>query len=110
MRALAVTSAKRSGYAHDIPTMRESGIPGYEEAGSDLWFGVLGPAGTPKAIVDRLNAELVKALRTPEVGERIRAQAYDVWTLSPEEFMAFLRTDHARWGQGGLRPMAVFRL
>lgn len=99
VRALAVTSAKRSGYAQDIPTMRESGISGYEEAGSDLWFGVLAPAGLPKPIVDRLNAELVKALKTPEVSERIRAQAYDVWTLSPEEFAAFLRTDHARWGK-----------
>ena len=65
----------------------------------ELWFGVLGPAGTPKAIVDRLNAELVKALRTPEVSERIRAQAYDVWTLTPEEFASFLRGDHARWGK-----------
>lgn len=99
VRALAVTSSKRSGYAPDIPTMRESGIEGYEEAGSDLWFGVLGPAGTPKPIVDRLNAELVKALKTPEVSERIRVQAYDVWTLSPEEFMNFLRADHARWGR-----------
>ena len=99
VRALAVTSAKRSGYAPDIPTMGESGISGYEEAGSDLWFGVLAPAGTPKPIVDRLHAELVRALRTPEVGERIRAQAYDVWTLSPEEFTAFLRTDYARWGK-----------
>jgi tripartite-type tricarboxylate transporter receptor subunit TctC len=99
VRALAVTSAKRSGYAPDIPTMRESGITGYEEAGSDLWFGVLAPAGTPKPIVDRLHGELVKALKTPEVGERIHAQAYDVWTLSPDEFMAFLRTDYARWGK-----------
>ena len=99
VRPLAVTSAKRSGYAPDIPTMRESGIEGYEEAGSDLWFGVFAPAGTPKPIVERLNAELVKALRTPEVSERIRVQAYDAWTLSPEDFMAFLRTDHARWGK-----------
>lgn len=99
VRALAVTSSKRSGYAPDIPTMRESGIEGYEEAGSDLWFGVLGPAGTPRPIVDRLNAELVKALKTPEVAERIRVQAYDVWTLPSEEFAAFLRTDHARWGK-----------
>ncbi len=99
VRALAVTSAKRSAYAPEIPTMRESGIEGYEEAGSDLWFGVLAPAGTPRPIVERLNAELVKALRTPEVGERIRVQAYDVWTLSPDEFSAFLRTDHARWGK-----------
>jgi tripartite-type tricarboxylate transporter receptor subunit TctC len=99
VRALAVTSAKRSGYAPDIPTMRESGITGYEEAGSDLWFGVLAPAGTPRPIVDRLNAEFIKALKTPEVSERIRAQAYDVWTLTPDEFSGFLRSDHARWGK-----------
>ena len=57
------------------------------------------PAGTPKTIVDRLHAELVKALKTPEVSERIRAQAYDVWTLSPAEFTTFLHTDYARWGK-----------
>jgi len=99
VRALAVTSNKRSGYAPDIPTMVEAGVQGYGEAGSDLWFGVFAPAGTPKPIVDRLNAELVKALRTPEVSERIRAQAYDTWTLTPDEFTSFLRTDHAKWGK-----------
>ena len=99
VRALAVTSARRSPYAPDVPTMGESGVPGYEDAGSDLWFGVFAPAGTPRPIVDRLNAELIKALKTPEVSERIRMQAYDVWTLSPEEFSAFLRTDHAKWGK-----------
>jgi tripartite-type tricarboxylate transporter receptor subunit TctC len=99
VRALAVTSAKRSHYAPDIPTMRESGVEGYEEAGSDLWFGVFAPAGTPKPIVDRLNAELVKALKTPEVVERIRVQAYEIWTLTPEEFAAFLRVEYAKWGK-----------
>ncbi|MBK8064467.1 MAG: tripartite tricarboxylate transporter substrate binding protein [Betaproteobacteria bacterium] len=99
VRALAVTSSKRSSHAPDIPTMVEAGVTGYGEAGSDLWFGVFAPAGTPRAIVDRLNAELVKALRTPEVSERIRQQAYDTWTLTPDEFAAFLRTDHAKWGQ-----------
>ena len=99
VRALAITSSKRSPYAPDIPTMREAGVQGYDEAGSDLWFGVFAPAGTPKPVVDRLHAELVKALATPEVSERIRAQAYDTWTLAPEEFAAFLRTDHAKWGK-----------
>ena len=99
VRALAVTSSKRSSHAPDIPTMVEAGVTGYGEAGSDLWFGVFAPAGTPRPIVDRLNAELVKALRTPEVSERIRQQAYDTWTLTPDEFAAFLRTDHAKWGQ-----------
>jgi tripartite-type tricarboxylate transporter receptor subunit TctC len=99
VRALAVTSSKRSNYAPDIPTMRESGVDGYVEAGSDLWFGVFAPAGTPKPIVDRLNAELIKALKTPEVMERIRVQAYDIWTLTPEEFAAFLRVEYAKWGK-----------
>ena len=79
--------------------MRESGIEGYEEVGSDLWFGVFAPAGTPKPVVDRLHTELVRAPRTQEVSERIRAQAYEVWTLAPEEFAVFLRADHARWGK-----------
>ena len=99
VRPLAITSSKRSPYAPDIPTMKEAGVTGYDEAGSDLWFGVFAPAGTPKPVVDRLHAELVKALGTPEVSERIRAQAYDTWTLAPEEFAAFLRTDHAKWGK-----------
>lgn len=99
IRPLAVTSDKRSEYAPDIPTMRESGVPGYSEAGSDLWFGVFAPAGTPKPIVDRLNRELIKALDTAEVRERIRAQAYSVWTLRPEEFDAFVRTDYEKWGK-----------
>ena len=99
VRPLAITSSKRSPYAPDIPTMKEAGVTGYDEAGSDLWFGVFAPAGTPKPVVDRLHAELVKALATPEVSERIRAQAYDTWTLAPEEFAAFLRTDHAKWGK-----------
>lgn len=99
VRALAVTSSKRSSHAPDIPTMVEAGVTGYGEAGSDLWFGVFAPAGTPRAIVDRLNTELVKALHTPEVSERIRLQAYDTWTLKPEEFGAYLRTDFDKWGK-----------
>jgi tripartite-type tricarboxylate transporter receptor subunit TctC len=99
VRALAVTSDKRSEYAPEIPTMSESGVPGYAEAGSDLWFGVFAPAGTPKAIVDRLNEELIKALATPEVQERIRAQAYSVWTLKPDQFDTFLRSDYEKWGK-----------
>lgn len=99
VKALAVTSAKRSQYAPDIPTMSESGVPGYEEVGSDLWMGVFAPPGTPKSIVDRLNAEIVKAMKAPQVAERVRQLAYDVWTLPPEEFAAHLRIDNAKWGR-----------
>lgn len=98
VRALAVTSAKRSQYAPDIATMKESGIDGYEQAGSDLWMGVFAPPGTPKPIVDRLYTEIVKAMKAPEVAERVRGLAYEVWTLTPEEFAAHLRNDYAKWG------------
>lgn len=97
IKALAVTSAKRSPYAPDIATMAESGVPAYTEAGSDLWFGAFGPAALPKEIVDRLQREFAKALATGDVQEKIRAQAYTIWTTSPEEFAAFLHTDRQKW-------------
>ena len=99
VRALAVTSAKRSQYAPDVPTMQEAGIAGYAEGGSDLWMGIFAPPATPKPVADRLHAEIVKAMNSPELGERVRALAYDVWTLTPEEFAAHVRSDHAKWGK-----------
>src|SRR3546814_13904503 len=70
VRALAVTSSKRSHYAPAIPTMSESGVKGYEEAGNDLWFGIFAPARTPAPVVDRLHAAVVKAMNSTEIGER----------------------------------------
>jgi tripartite-type tricarboxylate transporter receptor subunit TctC len=99
VRALAVTSATRSPYAPDISTMAESGVSGFSEAGADLWFGIVGPAGMPKPIVAFLNEKLVAALRSPEVRERISAQAFDVWTSTPEEFARVIRTDYEKWGK-----------
>jgi tripartite-type tricarboxylate transporter receptor subunit TctC len=99
VRALAVTSAKRSPYIPEVPTMDESGVPGYNEAGSDLWFGIVGPAGIPKPIVRKLNEKLIEALRDPEMRQRIRIQAFDLWTSTPEEFTAVLKSDHAKWGK-----------
>ncbi|MBC7802253.1 MAG: tripartite tricarboxylate transporter substrate binding protein [Candidatus Parcubacteria bacterium] len=99
VRALAVTSAKRSPYVPDVPTMDESGVPGYNEAGSDLWFGIVGPAGIPRPIVARLNEKLIEALRAPDMRQRIRIQAFDLWTSTPEEFSAVLKADHAKWGK-----------
>lgn len=99
VRALAVTSAKRSQYAPDVPTMKEAGVEGHDEVGSDLWMGIFAPPGTPKPIADRLYAEIVKAMNAPELVERVRALAYDVWTLKPEEFAAHLKTDYAKWGK-----------
>ena len=99
VRALAVTSAKRSPYLPEVPTMDESGVPGYNEAGSDLWFGIVGPAGIPKPIVQKLNQKLIEALRAPDMRQRIRIQAFDLWTSTPEEFTAVLKSDHAKWGK-----------
>jgi tripartite-type tricarboxylate transporter receptor subunit TctC len=108
VHAIAVTSMKRSPYAPEIPTLIESGVEGYEKAGADLWIGVFAPPGTPKAIVDHLHAELEKAMKSPAVTERIRGLHYDAWTLPPEEFAAYLRTDYLKWGNitklAGLKP------
>jgi tripartite-type tricarboxylate transporter receptor subunit TctC len=99
VKALAVTSAKRSPHVPDVPTMAESGITGYAEAGSDLWFGVVGPAGIPPSIVERLNRTLIEALRSPDIRERIRALSFDPWTSTPQEFAALIRSDHEKWGR-----------
>jgi tripartite-type tricarboxylate transporter receptor subunit TctC len=99
VRALAVTSAKRSPYVPDVPTMDESGVPGYNEAGSDLWFGIVGPAGIPRPIVQKLNEKLIEALRSPDMRQRIRIQAFDLWTSTPEEFTSVVRADRAKWGK-----------
>ncbi len=95
-RPLAVTSATRSSALPDVPTMAEAGVPGYEVVG---WNGLLAPAGTPKPIVARLNSEIVKILRTPEVTNTLKAQGVDVVAGTPEEFAAAIRTDIAKWGR-----------
>jgi tripartite-type tricarboxylate transporter receptor subunit TctC len=108
VRAIAVTSTRRSPYAPEIPTLTESGVEGYEQAGADLWMGVFAPPGTPKPIVDRLYLEIEKAMKTPEVTERVRSLYYDAWTLPPEAFAAHLRADYVKWGNvaklAGVKP------
>ena len=99
VRALAVTSSKRSPYAPDVPTMAESGLPGYTEAGSDLWFGVVGPAGMPRPIVEKLNQHLVRVLNSPEIAEKVKAQFLEVRPSTPEEFQRVLEVDNAKWSR-----------
>ena len=99
VRALAVTSAKRSPFAPDIPTMSESGVPGYAEAGADLWFGIVAPAGVPKPVVEKLNGELIRVLRSPAMRERISGQFFDVRTSTPAEFQKVLESDYGKWGK-----------
>ena len=97
VKALAVTSDRRSPYAPDVPTMAESGVSGFSEAGSDLWFGIVGPAGIPKPIVTKLNESLITAMRSPDMRERASAAGFELWTSSPEQFAEVIRTDRAKW-------------
>ena len=99
VRALAVTSSKRSPYLPEVPTMEEAGVPGYSAAGSDLWFGIMAPAGLPKPVADKLQATLVTVLRSPEMRQSIRAQFFEPYTSSPEEFQKVIRTDAAKWAR-----------
>jgi tripartite-type tricarboxylate transporter receptor subunit TctC len=99
VRALAVTSARRSPYAPEVPTMEEAGVAGYSAAGSDLWMGIMGPKGIPKPIADKLNTELIKVLRSPAMREKVRAQFLELWTSTPEEFTATIKTDLAKWNK-----------
>jgi tripartite-type tricarboxylate transporter receptor subunit TctC len=96
MRALAVTSKTRIAAAPDVPTFEEAGIPGYEAVG---WFGSVAPAGTPKAIIDRLNAETRAALALPEVRERAIAAGAEPAPTTPEEFAAYIRAESKKWGE-----------
>jgi tripartite-type tricarboxylate transporter receptor subunit TctC len=99
VRALAVASAKRNAFAPDIPTMAESGVVGYTDAGNEPWFGVFAPSGTPRPVVDRLNNELRAAIASPKLADVLRAQCYDAWSLDPDRFVAFIRDDHEKWGK-----------
>lgn len=96
LRALAVNGAKRSPLLPDVPTVAESGVPGYE---ANTWFGVLAPAGTPKAIVARLNQEIAKAVRSPDIQAFLSAEGGEATAGSPEEFATFLRADVQRWAE-----------
>lgn len=90
LRALAVTTPKRAGALPDIPTIAESGLSGYA---FDSWFGVLAPAGTPKEIVNALNAEIGKALASPDVRERLAAQGAEPRTSTPQEFASYIQAE-----------------
>jgi tripartite-type tricarboxylate transporter receptor subunit TctC len=96
LRALAATGAERLPAFPDVPTMAEAGLGGYDYRS---WIGLLAPAATPRDVVRRLNAELVKALRSPAGRGWFAAQGGVAVGDSPEEFAAYIRADHARWGK-----------
>ncbi len=96
LRALAQTMAERAPSIPDLPTIAESGVPGYSASN---WYAFFAPAGTPAAIVARLNAGLVKALAMPEVVESLRNGGMDASPSTPEELGRFLKEDIERWSE-----------
>lgn len=96
VRALAITSAERSPVAPDLPTVAESGFPGFEVIG---WFGWLAPARTPKPVVTRLNREIVQVLKEPEVRNRLLAMSTVPAGNTPHEFAAFVRAERDKWAK-----------
>jgi tripartite-type tricarboxylate transporter receptor subunit TctC len=95
LRAIAVTGSRRFSLLPDVPTVAESGLPGFEAV---LYYGLLAPAGTPKAIVDRINKELRAAVGTDEVKKRINAEGGDPVVSTPDEHAATLDRDETKWG------------
>lgn len=105
LRALAVTSPKRSPILPDVPTFAEAGLPGLEVS---IYYGVLAPAGTPPEIVARLNAALVKGLNTAETRKRVETDGAQLMTGTPEEFSKLIRTETEKWSRvikaAGIKP------
>jgi len=105
LRMLAVTTAKRSGALPDIPTISEAGLPGFEVSN---WYGILAPGGTPRPAVDRLNSELARIARVPDLAEKLAAQGADPATGTPEEFERFIQAELKKWSavvrSAGINP------
>jgi len=105
LRALAVSTAQRSPFAPELPTVAEAGVPGYEFSG---WFGIFAPAATPKEIVNKIAAASVKAVQSPDLRERLSQQGFMAVASGPEQFAAFFRGEVAKWArvvkEGGLQP------
>jgi tripartite-type tricarboxylate transporter receptor subunit TctC len=94
LKALAVTSKQRISAAPDVPTFEEAGVPGYEAVG---WFGVVGPAGMPADIVQRLNQEIAAALKLPEIRKIAVDAGNEPFSASPQEFSAMIRAETVKW-------------
>lgn len=104
LRALAVATPKRASVLPDVPTVAESGVPGYDVP---LWYSVLAPAGTPKDVVERLSAEIAKAVRSPDVRDKMLQQGFEITYQAPGELDALMRSEIARWrkiiGETGIK-------
>jgi tripartite-type tricarboxylate transporter receptor subunit TctC len=96
LRALALVAPQRADALPDVPTVAEAGLPNFEVT---TWYGILAPAGTPKPIVTRLNAELARIMHAPDLKERLTALATDPVTSTPEEFADYIKREIAKWGE-----------
>ncbi len=96
LKAIAVTSSKRSPALPNVPTIAELGVPGFE---ASSWFGVLAPAGTPKDIVDKLSQAIARALQTSEMKERLAAQGAEAIGNTPEQFAAHIKAEIDKWAK-----------
>lgn len=105
LKPLAVTTLQRSSLMADLPTMAESGVPGFEVI---IWYGVLAPSGIPKPIISRLNQEIKKIVQIPDVKERLAAQGAEAISSTPEEFARKIKEDMNKWAKivqsSGARP------
>jgi tripartite-type tricarboxylate transporter receptor subunit TctC len=105
VRALGVTSARRLPIIPEVPTIAESGLPGYEV---NNCYGILAPAKTPAPIVSRLNLEIVRILRAPDVRVHVESLGFEVLGTTPEQFTAFAKADMAKWAKelkaAGIKP------
>jgi tripartite-type tricarboxylate transporter receptor subunit TctC len=96
LRALAVTSAKRSAGMPDLPTVAESGFPGFD---ASSWFGLVAPAGLPPEVAARIAGEVARVLKTPEMRDRFIQQGADPVGSTPEEFGQYMRAETAKWAK-----------
>jgi tripartite-type tricarboxylate transporter receptor subunit TctC len=96
LRALGMSGARRSSFAPDIPTIAESGVPGYEVA---VWFGLVAPAGTPRDVVMKLNAEVLRILAMPDVRERFQSQGVEPVGSTPEQFGEHIKGQMVKWAK-----------
>jgi tripartite-type tricarboxylate transporter receptor subunit TctC len=96
LRALGVTGTRRTPIMPEVPTIDEAGVPGYESLG---WFGLVAPAGVPRDVIVKLNTEINRILQLPEVKERLLELGAEPAGLTPDDFVAFIRRDNAKWAR-----------
>ena len=95
LRAIAITGATRMAALSEVPTFAEAGLPGFDGS----WQGVLAPAGTPKAIIEKLSTEIARIVAIPDVREKLRSQGAEPYISSPEKFTALMKADMARYAK-----------